>query len=89
MKEKLRKIKDKKGTFAAVLAHLSKAFDCIPHYLFIAKLVANSFDTKSLIFILAFLKSRKQKTNIGSAFSDYLNALFSVPPVFILGKCSF
>ena len=33
MTEKLRKIRDKKGIFGAVLRDLSKAFECIPHYL--------------------------------------------------------
>ena len=54
--EKLRKIE--KGIFVAVLTGLSKAFDCIPH---IAKLSVYGFDRKSLIFISAYLKSRKQK----------------------------
>ena len=31
MIEKLTKIRDEKGVFAAVLTDLSKAFDCIPH----------------------------------------------------------
>ena len=73
MIEKLRKIKDKTGIFAAVLTDLSKAFDCIPHNLLIAKLSACGFDKKSLIFFSAYLKSRKQKTRIGSVFSDYVN----------------
>ena len=33
MIEKLRKIRDEKGDFAAVLTDLSKAFHCIPHQL--------------------------------------------------------
>ena len=68
MIEKLRKKRYKKGIFAAVLTDLSKA--CIPHNLLIAKLSAYGFDRKSLMFILAYLKSRKQRTRIGSAFSD-------------------
>ena len=79
MIEKLRKIRDKKGIFAAVFSDLSKAFDCIPHNLLIAKLNAYGFDRKSLIFISTYPKSRKQKTRIGSAFSGYLNILFGVP----------
>ena len=89
MIEKLRKIRYKKGIFAAVLTDLSKAFDCIPHNLRIAKLSAYGFDTKSLMFISAYLKSRKQRTRIGSAFSDYLNVLFGVPQGSILGPILF
>ena len=37
------------------------------------------------MFISAYLKSRKQRTKIGSAFSDYLNILFGVPQGSILG----
>ena len=85
MIEKLRKIRDKKGIFVAVLTDLSKAFDCIPHNLLTAKLSAYGFDTKSLMFISTYLKSRKQRTRIGSAFSDYLNILFGVPQGSILG----
>ena len=84
MIEKLRKIRDKKGIFAAVLTDVLKAFDCILDDLLIAKLLIG-FDRKSLIVISAYLKSRKQKTRIGSAFSDYLNILFGVPQGSILG----
>ena len=37
------------------------------------------------MFISAYLKTRKQRTRIGSAFSDYLNILFGVPQGSILG----
>ena len=79
MIEKLKKNRDKKGIFAAVQTDFSKAFDCIPHDLLIAKLSAYGFNRKSLIFISADLESRKQKTRIELAFSDYLNILLGVP----------
>ena len=62
MIEELRKIRDEKGVFAAVLTDLSKAFDCISHQLLIAKLSTYGFDMKSIAFISAYLKNRKQKT---------------------------
>ena len=65
MIEKLRKIRDEKGVFAAVLTDLSKACDCILHQLLIAKLSAYGFDMKSIAFISVYLKNRKQKTKLG------------------------
>ena len=85
MIEKLRKIRDNKGVFT----DLSKAFDCISHELLIAKLNAYRFDVKSLKFILAYFTNRKQKTKIGSSFSDFLNILFGVPQGSILGPLLF
>ena len=61
MVEKMKKIRGNKGVFAAVLIDLSKAFDCIPHGLLIAKLNAFGFDKKSLSFISAYLYNREQK----------------------------
>ena len=89
MIKKLEKIRDKKGILAAALTDLSKAFDCIPRNLFIAKLSAYDFDRKSLIFISAYLKGRKEKTRIVSALSDYLNILFGIPQGPILGPFLF
>ena len=89
MIEKLRKIRDEKGVFAAVLTDLSKAFDCIPHQLLIAKLSAYGFDMKSIAFIFVYLKNRKQKAKIGSTLSECLNILFGVSQGFILGPLLF
>ena len=89
MIEKLRKIKDEKGVFAAVLTDLSRAFDCIPYQLRMAKLSAYGFDMKSIAFMSAYLKNRNQKTKIVSTFSQCLNILFGVPEGSILGPLSF
>ena len=63
MIEKLRKIRDEKAVFGAVLNKLSKAFDCIPHQLLIAILSAYGFYMKSIAFNSVYLKNRKQKQN--------------------------
>ena len=87
--EKLKKIRDDTGVFAAVLTDLSKAFDWIPLQLLIAKLSAYDFDMKSIAFISACLKNRKQKTKTGSTLSECLNMLFRVPQGSILGPLLF
>ena len=43
----------------AVLMDLSKAFDCLPHSLLIAKLGAYNFSKDSLKLILSYLDGRK------------------------------
>ena len=68
MIEKLPKIQDNKGVFAAVFTDPSKALDCISHELLIATLNAYGFDIKSLNFILAYFTNRKQKTKIQLQF---------------------
>ena len=65
--EKLKKNRDQKGAFAAVLTDLSKAFDCMPHQLLIAKRNAYGFDWRSIAFISAYIKNRKQKLGPRSA----------------------
>ena len=57
--EEWRKNSDNNNFIGAVLMDLSKAFDCIPHDLVIAKLAAYGFD-KNICHIYSYLK--KQKT---------------------------
>ena len=69
MVEKMKKFRDNKGVFAAVLSDLSSVFDCIPHGLLIAKLNAFGFDKKSVPFIIY---NRKQK-KVDPEFSEFLD----------------
>ena len=56
----MKKVVDNGGAFDALLTDLSKAFDCIPHDLIIAKLEAYGFQIDALR--LVYLLSVKQKT---------------------------
>ena len=47
---------------------LSKAFNCIPHDLLIAKLQAHGFSQNSLMFFCSYLKRRKQNVKINNTF---------------------
>ena len=79
-----------KGFFAgAVLMDLSKAFDCKPHDLLIAKLNAHSFDRKSLVLFYSYLKRRKQCSNLNSIQSTFKILLSGVPQGSILGPLLF
>ena len=55
--EKWKKSVDNGGAFGALLTDLSKAFDCLPHELLIAKLDAYGFDKSSLKLIHGYLSN--------------------------------
>ena len=75
--------------FGASLTDLSKAFDCLPHDIIIAKLNAYEFDMKALNFIYDYLRNRKQRTKIDNAYSSWQNILYGVPQGWILWLLSF
>ena len=56
--EEWRENLDKNFTMGAVLMDLSKAFDCIPHDLIIAKLAAYGIERETLRLIYSYLKGR-------------------------------
>ena len=93
--ENWKKALDEKFLLGTVLLDLSKAFDCIPHELFIAKLHAYGFSLKTVTFIysniqlLPYLKLRKQKVNINNILSDFLTLQSGVPQGSILGPILF
>ena len=84
-KEKL----DQNYFVGAVLMDLSKAFDCVPHDLTIAKLSAYGFDITSLQFILSYLTDREQFTKVDGINSPFEKILTGVPQGSILGPIIF
>ena len=73
----------------AVLMDLSKAFDCIPHDLFIAKLHVYGLSFDTVTFLNLYLKDRKQNVRINNIFSAFQNILSGVPQGSILGPILF
>ena len=68
--KKWKKIRDNRGSFAAILTDLSKAFDCLLHNLVIAKLRVYRSDMASLKVIYNYLCGRKQKVKINDKYSS-------------------
>ena len=73
----------------AVLTDLSKAFDCIPHDLLIAKLQAYGFEKSALRFIKDYLTGRTQRTKVGGEYSTKRDVKYGVPQGSILGPLLF
>ena len=68
---------------------LSKAFDCIPHDLLIAKLHAYGLDLDIVTFLHNYLKHRKQSVKINNISSFFKTILSCVPQGSILGPILF
>ena len=80
---------DKGGFVGTILMDLSKAYDCIPHELLIAKLKCHGIGNGNLRLLLGYLTNRKQRTKIGSSFSSWSDSNTGVPQSSILGPLLF
>ena len=69
--------------------NLSKAFDCLPHDLLIAKLHAYGFEKSALNFIYDYLTKRTQRTKVGGEYSKMRTLKYGVPQGSILGPLLF
>ena len=75
--------------FGALLTDVSKAFDCLPHELLIAKLHAYGFSLAALRLVHSYLSNRKQRTKINASYSSQQEILFGVLQGSILGPFLF
>ena len=80
---------DKDFVVGAIFMDLSKAFDCIPNDLIIAKLHAYGFDENVLFLIYSYLKRRKQCVWINNSNSSLKNVVSGVPKGYVLGPIVF
>ena len=89
MIEKWRKFLDAGGAYGALLTDLSKAFDCLPHEMLIAKLHAYGVDVPSHKLSYSYLTKRKQRVKLNVTYSFWCEIIFAVPQSSILGPLLF
>ena len=80
---------DNSGVDSTTLMDLTKAFDCLPHELILAKQHAYGVDIKSLKLLQRYLSSRTQIVKLNSTFSSWLKIRLGVPQRSILGPLFF
>ena len=61
---------DRPGKVGMVLMNLSKAYDCIPHDLLLAKLEAYGFSLESLNLMNSYLTNRLQRVKVNGTYSN-------------------
>ena len=82
--EEWRKELDDNFVLSALLTDLSKAFQCIPHDLLIAKRARYGLSEETLMYILSYLSNRKQCVSINNTYSEFENIITGVPQDSIL-----
>ena len=87
--EGLKKCLDKKDVAGTVLKDLTKAFDCLPHILLLAKLKSYGFSDNAMEFMYSYLDKRVQRAKMNTEFSDWMETKQGVPQGSILGSLLF
>ena len=67
--ETIRMHIDQSAVCGLVLMDLSKAYDCVPHDLLLAKMEAYEFSIDSLKLMHSYFVGRRQRVKIGTSFS--------------------
>ena len=87
--EEWRKCLDNNYVVGGVLMDLSKASDCVPHDLLIAKLEAYGINENLLAYLHSYLSNRKQCVRINNVTSDFETIISEVPQGSTVGPILF
>ena len=89
MTEDWRDSIDHGSTVGVIAIDLSKAFDCMPHGLLMAKLAAYGFDDNACYLMRSYLMERQQRVKIGETSSEWVKNIKGVPQGSIFGPLLF
>ena len=78
-----------KGIVGTVLMDLSKAYDCLPHDLIIAKLEAYGLSYNGLQLMMCYLNNRFQPVRINNTYSNWMGVISGIPQGSVLGPLLF
>jgi hypothetical protein len=84
-----RKALDNNMFVGALLMDLSMAFDCLPHSLLIAKLMAYNVSESACTLLASYLTSRRQRVKVGDEKSQYMDLRKGIPQGSGLGPLIF
>ena len=87
--EKCRKALDSRDYIGLILMDLSKAFDCLPHRLFLCKLHTYGVSKDACQLIRSYLMNRRQRVKVGCSRSDWMEMNKGVPQGSVLGPLLF
>ena len=80
---------DNNKRVGGIVMDLSKAFDCVPRDLLLAKLAAYDIDDNLILYIHSYLLNRKQCVCINNILSEFNKVISGVPQGSIVGPILF
>ena len=84
-----RRALDENKYVGTIAMDLSRAFDCMPHGLLLAKWHLYGLSSKACIFVSYYLKNRLQRVEVVGAVSDWTETNWGVPQGSVLGPLLF